>query len=650
MTDTSFGQYQLLRLLGRGGMGEVYAAEHRVLQRQYALKLLPQDFATRPEAVRRFEREAKVMANLDHPHIVRVDEFGETDGRYWLRMELVKGVTPEVITLGDYAAQRGGKIDPAEFSGLLHQILAAVAYAHKQGVVHRDLKPGNILLEKDATGQLRAKVSDFGLARVIGEEFIRSQAQISVSRSIGQAETVVALGNAGASTRALLGTWEYMSPEQRRGEDADARSDVYAIGLMCYRLLTGEELGRKAISQIVPALGPAWDAFVDKAIDQKAAARYAHGGEMLAAFEALDLASPKSEGRSPKEIRGSKSTARTGTRRALVAALVAIVAITVAGLIVRGRRQPAARGSGDPKPVVQVAAPNLPGKPAIDESAAKRLAEEEQRKTQVAADKLAEVQRQQKAAAEKAEADRQAEAKAQAEREAKTTYPALDRPYENTLGMKFVPVPGTKVLFGIWDVRVQDYEKYAQAKSGVNEAWKEPGFDQGPTHPVVNVSWEDAQAFCQWLTEKERGEGKLTSDQTYRLPTDAEWSVAVGLDEPADGTPRSKSGQIKDVYPWGKQWPPPEGVGNYDSSLKVDNYKYTSPVGSLAANRFGLYDLGGNVWQWCEDWYDADHRIRVLRGASWNCGDSAFLLSSCRVLYSPGGNGFRCVLGEVSSR
>jgi serine/threonine-protein kinase len=103
-----FGQYRIIRLLGRGGMGEVHEAQHTTLERRCALKLLPADFATRKPAVARFRQEAKVMANLEHPHIVRVDEFGETEGRYWLRMELVKGVEREVITLGDYAVQPDG--------------------------------------------------------------------------------------------------------------------------------------------------------------------------------------------------------------------------------------------------------------------------------------------------------------------------------------------------------------------------------------------------------------------------------------------------------------------------------------------------------------------------------------------------------------
>jgi len=216
----------------------------------------------------------------------------------------------------------------------------------------------------------------------------------------------------------------------------------------------------------------------------------------------------------------------------------------------------------------------------------------------------------------------------------------------NSLGMKFVNVPGTSVKFCIWDVRVQDYRAYAEANAGADASWKNPGFAQGDTHPVVKVSWNDAKAFCDWLSRKE---GK-----TYRLPTDAEWSVAVGLQGESGSSPAEKDGKIEGVYPWGAQWPPPNGAGNYAAGLGVDNFANTSPVGSFAANQFGLYDMGGNVWQWCEDWYDSDQRYRVLRGASWYYIDPGRLLSSCRGINTPGDRysfiGFRVVLGGASSR
>jgi formylglycine-generating enzyme required for sulfatase activity len=157
-------------------------------------------------------------------------------------------------------------------------------------------------------------------------------------------------------------------------------------------------------------------------------------------------------------------------------------------------------------------------------------------------------------------------------------------------------------------------------------------------HPVVGVSWEDAQAFCQWLTEKEIAEGKLPKGLKYRLPSDEEWSWAVGMPPELVTTPAEKAGKNSVDFPWGKDYPPTKKVGNYadetfhgkfpkDATDKkkdqpwiegyTDGYATTSPVGSFPANAYGLYDMGGNVWQWCEDWFDASHKDRVLRGASW---------------------------------
>ena len=221
------------------------------------------------------------------------------------------------------------------------------------------------------------------------------------------------------------------------------------------------------------------------------------------------------------------------------------------------------------------------------------------------------------------------------------------KPFTNTLGMKFVSVPGTEVSFCIWETRVKDYAAYAAANEGVDGSWKKPGFKQEDTHPVVNVSWEDANAFCTWLTRKELAEGKIKAGQKYRLPTDAEWSVAVGLGKEKGNTPEEKQSGIKDVYPWGKGYPPPKEAGNYSKSLKVDKFDYTSPVGSFASNKDGLHDMGGNVWEWCEDKYSPTSSYRVLRGASWS-SDRVNLLSSSRSYYAPGRRdnylGFRCVL------
>jgi formylglycine-generating enzyme required for sulfatase activity len=233
--------------------------------------------------------------------------------------------------------------------------------------------------------------------------------------------------------------------------------------------------------------------------------------------------------------------------------------------------------------------------------------------------------------------------------------------------MKFVPVPGTNVLFCIWETRVQDFEAFVKATShNAGEGWRAPGdtgqghaagFSQTPLHPVVYVSWNDAEAFCGWLTEKERAAGNLSEGQEFRLPTDAEWSQAVGLPAESGATPEDKDSKIANAYPWGAGYPPPKGSGNYSGegdgwSGKIDGYadgvKFTAKVGSYTANRLGIYDLGGNLWEWCSDWFNAERKARVVRGASFVQGAPGRLLSSHRASIPPGRRdfnfGFRCVV------
>jgi hypothetical protein len=142
-----------------------------------------------------------------------------------------------------------------------------------------------------------------------------------------------------------------------------------------------------------------------------------------------------------------------------------------------------------------------------------------------------------------------------------------DSPWTNSLGMKFVPVPGAKVSFSIWETRVKDYAVYAAANREANGDWKDREYTQRETQPVTKVSWRDAQAFCEWLTRKEQESGALKRGQRYRLPTDAEWSWAVGIGalEPP-GEPLDKNGRIKKHYPWGRTWPAPPSVGRYQGT------------------------------------------------------------------------------------
>lgn len=209
---------------------------------------------------------------------------------------------------------------------------------------------------------------------------------------------------------------------------------------------------------------------------------------------------------------------------------------------------------------------------------------------------------------------------------AEVSYP--EATFTNSLGMPFKPVPGTSVLFCIWPTRVSDYQAFVSAKG---RSWPKPDFKQEPNHPAVNVTWEDATAFAAWLTHREQAAGTLPKNWFYRLPTDAEWNIAIGL--PVDNAQEGVS--ETPVYPWGTQWPPPVGAGNYSPDLDVDSFPHTSPVGSFKPNAFGLYDMGGNVWQWCQDYFNNSADYRVLRGASWRMRDPEDLLSSKRVGNKP---------------
>ena len=225
----------------------------------------------------------------------------------------------------------------------------------------------------------------------------------------------------------------------------------------------------------------------------------------------------------------------------------------------------------------------------------------------------------------------------------------------NSLGQRFAPVGD--VDFCVWLTRVQDFEVFAKAVSLKSSSWRSPGFVQGPDHPVVNVTWAEAIAFCKWLTDVEHKDGSLPSNQFYRLPTDLEWSKAVGLPDETGKTPEARDMGIPEVYPWGTGWPPPPGAGNYtgeetgsDVAIKGydDGFAWTSPVGSFKPNKYGLYDMGGNVWQWCMDNWNTESKAKVLRGASWYNGALKLsLLSSCRVHAAPDSStdnyGFRIV-------
>ena len=214
-SGTQCAGYTILGLLGSGGMGEVYLAQHPRLPRRDALKVLPRDVCGDPEFRERFNREADLASTLWHPHIVGVHDRGEADGQLWIAMDFVDGLDAARLLAERYPA--GMPLD--QVVRIAAAVAGALDYAHKQGLLHRDVKPGNIMnTHVDDDGEQRILLADFGIARNIDD--------------------VSGL----TATNMSVGTVAYCAPEQLMGQDIDCRADQYALAATVYHLLTGSQL------------------------------------------------------------------------------------------------------------------------------------------------------------------------------------------------------------------------------------------------------------------------------------------------------------------------------------------------------------------------------------------------------------------------
>ena len=619
-----FGRYKLEKLLGRGGMGVVWLAEDRELEERVALKVLPDAVRCDPTALSELKEETRRSRKLAHRNIVRVHDFVSDERCAALSMEWIDGSTLAALRL-----KRPRMVfEPEELGPWIRQVCEALEHAHTEArVVHRDLKPANLMLHRN--GEI--KVADFGISGALSD--------VARAQPVG-------------------GTLYYTSPQQAGGAPPAIADDIYALGATIYELLTGKP-------------------------------PFFHGDLLAEVREAVPP--PIRVRRSDLGVRSPVSIPPEWER-------------TVAACLEKDpdkRPQSAfdvARGLGvaTPAPVKPSGPPVVPPplppeafqKPQPDPEATPLLARKGVRfalGTVLLLLLICFWPRCDKRLPQGAVA-----ARGVPEGPRGGGLATKEAPWANSLGMKFVPVPAAGVLFSIWDTRVRDFEVFAnetgfgaptdvvslvfnaenrkEELKKVGTSWKEPGFTRSPEHPVAGVSWLDAKAFCKWLTERERKSGVLEPDQEYRLPTDEEWSIAAGA------TAR---------YPWGDHWPPPTSFANYRGeeckernggyiSGFTDGYMATAPVGQFAANAFGLFDMAGNVWQWCEDIYRAgmnddvlleqlpeyrtepdEKGYRTLRGGSYLTVVRLKLRSSSRERSEPDRRfalyGFRCVLTPPAS-
>lgn len=603
----AIGGYDLLRHLGNGGMGSVYLARHKAMDRLCAIKLLPQDLVDQTSFIERFQSEAQILGRLDHPHIVRVYNFGKADGECFLEMEYLEAGDLE----GKIRESRkaGGEIPIDEIYTTIESLLTAIGFAHEHNIVHRDLKPGNILLHRDG----RIKVSDFGLATVVGEDFHRSLIEKSITLSqVADAKTIAADGSAHGSN--IAGTVLYMSPQTLSGEQATKQDDLYSVGVITYYLLTGftPTINYSPPSKVRKGISKRWDKFVSTCLKQRREDRYQTAEQAL------------------KDLRKIRQKKGMGLRVALATAAMMLLAVAV-GLVVPETRKPLQENIGEPlREQVHIWMQRLSEptetptqeqqSPASTESPAEVPAREPVPVPEVVEAPLAE-EIVAPAALESPEQTLPTVVQTPPEPVVEEPLPSepviaeqvtIELPLGSEIAFRWIP-PGT-VRMGSpaseLGRRTDESRRFVDISEGFYLGRTEITQEQyvaimgdhpsrnrfgGQSLPVEQVLFRDLverggflDRFNQYLEEK---------NFPYRasLPTEAQWEYAC------------RAGTTTSLYT-GHDLRSLQQDPNLSRIAVYSSFR-TQPVGLLTPNSYGLYDMLGNVWEWTSE--------GVLRGGSY---------------------------------
>ncbi len=603
------GKYEIQTLLGLGGMGGVFRARHTFINNEVAIKLINPKLASHEEIVERFLREARAAAAIDHPNAVKVTDFGRADGMLYLVMEYVPGYNLTQLI------RKKGTLSASTTANIMSQICAALDDAHAKKIIHRDLKPDNVMIKVDRSKKHIVKVFDFGIAKMIIEG--------KQDNSITRAGTIV-------------GTVNYMSPEQCRGEGTiDLRSDIYSLGVVAFEMLTGRlpftaptptGLAVKhivepppSLSSIIPEIPESVDKVVLRALSKEPKDRYASAGEFAnellhaAHSEGLydqDTEFPPVSGIStgdynkpPKTVSGNTiistqlNTQETSTKKQKpiwlypMLGIILLVFLAGTGYFVVNR--------------VFTKVPAPPGSQEIDKEFPGMLL--------IKGGWM-------KMGSEDGEED--------------------ERPIHevqiSSFYMDVAPVTNAQFQQFVNETKyITDAEKASN-----DDDWQRYASSDRSDHPVVCISWNDAMTYAKWA-------GK-------RLPTEAEWEYAA------------RGGLIGARYPWGND--EASKHANFGKPKPAEGApRPTKPIKSYAPNGYGLYDMAGNVWQWCNDWggkYPASPppnsppnppeinpqgptkgEAKVLRGGSWYTVVNRIRVSARSGDTSEGSDydiGFRC--------
>jgi len=658
------GPYQITERLGRGGMAEVYKAFHKDLEVYRAIKFIRPELGMSEDFRTRFLKEAQGVARLQHPNIVGIHDFGASEDRYYMVMEMVEGRSLKDILKKD------GQMSIDRSVALIKSIAGALAYAHDQGLIHRDIKPDNIMVDQRG----RPVLMDFGIAKLI-----TSDAKIT-------------------QTGHLIGTPAYMAPEQSKALEVGPPTDIYALSVVLFEMLTGHTpfeadtpmaVVLKSLSDPMPMprsfnanISEELQGVILKGTAKDMKDRYQSAMEFSAA---LDRAMDRIQATMDKTVvlPSPKPDVVPGSNRLALIVVLAVLGLggalaawvylqpdgqdsvdTDTSLVVDSESAPGAT-SPEAKPgndktsdtkkedfpkaedgsLQAVTAPEIeataeeapPSTPEVDIRAVdsavitrpepavaapdpekERLAEAAriEEDARVRAELVAEQKQKEDARLKAAQAAAASEAKNLVPRATPAMLAIAGGSFSMGCGAPDTacldaekPVHTVKVKsfkLSKHEVTFDQYDAFAAATGRAKPDDK--GWGRG-NRPVINVNWEDANAFVTWLA-KQTGE-------PYRLPTEAEWEYAARA-----GT--------STVYLWGNE----VGFGLANCTGCGSNFDgdRTSPVGTFAANKFGLHDVHGNVWEWVQDCWqegyagapsDGSARLtgncssRILRGGSW---------------------------------